>query len=414
MDTIPLGWPDNEMFINQTAYYLSCLFVLMASLWTAPLYADDHGDGDAAWQETIDHIQRTCLRAYPPEMLRAMTTVAEGENPTPGTDQIPESVDASPEEQENFLTSTIELDKGLFYPILLEDLIEALEQYVEPGVRFLDLGSGDGRVVFLASAMGAEATGIEYDPGMIEVSGKAMKALGDTVDPERIRFIEGDFFEHSWSGYDVIYYFDLTSFEHHALRQKIARELDPGARLLVGHQRAAFPGLALETLFPSVHVYRQPQSSMHDRSLSERCAAEVEEIHRFLEAWRNGAVARNDESFSRLSDAVARAFTYVGADGKALRRDAVLDRVRRGWGGWREPGGTAPGSGRIRIENLRTRFIEGPLAVVSYEEWHHVGGASQGRTTTALFRLEHGRPNDVAWVHLHQSELASGPRPGEP
>jgi hypothetical protein len=394
--------------VSATLLVFQCLLIVTASAWTGSVHAGETG----AWQDTIDNIQRTCLRTYPPEMLRAMTTKGEGEEQVPGTDEIPESVDASPEEQQQFLTSTIELDKGLFYPILLEDLFEAFKEYVKPGVRFLDLGSGDGRVVFLANAMGAEATGIEYDHGMVDVSKKAMKALGDTVDPGRVRFIEGDFFEQPWSGYDVIFYFDLTSFEHHALRQKIAEELDPGARLLVGHQQGAFPGLALETLFPSVHVYRQPQSSMRDGSLPGRCKKEVKEIHRFLEHWYNGAIERSEESFARLSDAVARGFNYVGTNGRVMRRDVLLDQVRRAWGSWRQPGSTDPGSGRFRIENLRIRLIEGPLTLVSYEEWHEVDGRSQGKMTSALFRLEHGRPNRVAWSHLHQSEIPSGPRPG--
>ena len=367
------------------------------------------GQEDKAWQETLDHIQRTCLRTYPPEMLRAMTTQGEGDEQVAGTDEIPETVDASPEEQQAFLTSTIELDKGLFYPILLEDLSAAFEEYVKPGVRFLDLGSGDGRVVFLANAMGAEATGIEYDEGMVDISLKAMDALGETVDPERIRFITGDFFEQSWSGYDVIFYFDLTSFEHHALRQKIARELDPGARLLVGHQQGAFPGLALETRFPSVHVYRQPQSSMRDATFTGRCTEEIVEMHRHLEAWFSGSAPRGEDGLAHLEAALSRSFVYVGADGKSVRRAELLRQLRRDRALWRRPGHAKPAEGRIRIENIQVRLVEGPLALVSYEEWQDVQGESRGRASTALFRLEHERPNRVAWVYLHQSALPSGP-----
>ena len=390
---------------------LQALFVLAAWMGASPLLGEEtaRAAGQEAgqvadWQSALDTIQRTCLRAYPPELLRTMTAEGEADAATGGTDEIPQSIDASPSDQQDFLTSTAELEKGLFYPIRLEDMLEAFEEYVKPGVRFLDLGSGDGRAVFLANVMGADATGIEYDPGMVAVSRKAMEALGETVDTERIHFIEGDFFKQPWSGYDVIFYFDLSSFEHHELRQKIARELDPGARLLVGHQQATFPGLALENRFKSVHVYRQPQSSMRDTSLAKRCTLEVEELHRFLENWRNGAVADNDDNFKRLSDVVSRSFHYIGPDGKVMRHRALLNQLRRDWGRWR-PGNHAPGHGRIRIENLRVRLIEGPLVLVSYDEWQDVGGASQGKSSSALFRLEHGLPNRVAWMHLHQSAL---------
>ena len=374
------------------------LAILVASAWSQPLGAESTEDHQAL----IDEIQRECLRTYPPEMLRAMTAKTQGEG---GTDEIPEAVDAAPENQHEFLTSTIDLDKGLFYPIQLEDLLDTFETYVEPGGRFLDLGSGDGRVVFLAAALGAEATGIEYDKGMVDLSKKALARLGERIDAERVRFIEGDFFKQSWSGYDVIFYFDLTSFEHHELRQKISKELDPGARFLVGHQQGAFPGLALETVFESVHVYRQPNSSMRDASLSDRCKKEAMEAHQFLADWFNAAVGNGEEAFARYGDVLARGFNHVGPDGRLSSRQSHLAQVRQHYGAWRKPGSEEPGNGRIRIENFRIRIVDGPVVLANYEEWHDVDGAHRGTINTVLFRLEHGLPNRVSWFHLHRSEM---------
>ena len=206
-------------------------------------------------QATLDRIQRECLRAYPPDVLAEMAA---------GSEEIPAEVEADPKAQMQFLSREIPLDKGLFYPSLLEELLPVFQQYVFPGTRFLDLGSGDGRALFLANVLGADAVGIEYDEEMVEVSLRARDALEGLVDPDRVRVIQGDFFESSWSGYDVVYYFDLSSFEGDRLRQKIARELDPGAVLLVGHEQKPFPGLELEASFPDwrrlpdVKAYRQP------------------------------------------------------------------------------------------------------------------------------------------------------------
>ena len=207
----------------------------------------------------LDRIQRECLRAYPDDLLAEMAS---------GANEIPAEVEADPEAQMRFLDKEVARDKGLFYPILLEDLLPAFDSYVSPGARFLDLGSGDGRVVFLARVLGARATGIEYDEKLAALSRRALAALADIVDRDGVEIVQGDFFDSSWSGYDVVFYFDQSSFAQDRVRAKLRRELDPGAVLLVGHEQAPFPGLVLEAAFPSleaphpeVKVYRRPPAS---------------------------------------------------------------------------------------------------------------------------------------------------------
>ena len=206
-------------------------------------------------QAVIDRIQRECLRAYPADLLAEMAS---------GASEIPEEVEADPKAQMRFLDKEVARDKGLFYPILLEDLLPAFERYVAPDSRFLDLGSGDGRVVFLARALGARATGIEFDAKLVELSRRALATLAGSVDPDGVRIVQGDFFEACWSGYDVVFYFDQSSFAQDRVREKLRRELDPGAVLLVGHEQAPFPGFELEAAFPDleashpeVKVYRR-------------------------------------------------------------------------------------------------------------------------------------------------------------
>ena len=127
------------------------------------------------------------------------------------------------------------------------------ERYIKPGVRFLDLGSGDGRVVFLANLLGAHSTGIEWDPMLLEVSLDAQRELADLAGGERIEFGQGDFFEMSWAPYDVIFYYESSSVEHERLRRKIKKDLAPGARLIVGHEIYPFEGAK----FKNMLVYRQ-------------------------------------------------------------------------------------------------------------------------------------------------------------
>jgi len=200
-------------------------------------------------ENVVDRIQRECLRAYPPEVRAKMAS---------GQMEIPAAVEADPEAQMQFLDKELEVDKGLFYPSLLEEVLPPFERYVTAGTRFLDLGSGDGRVVFLANVLGAQATGIEWESDLVAVSLAAEKALADLVDPERIEFIQGDFFAHSWAGYDVIFYFDTGSSEHARLRRKLREELGPEARLIVGHEIVPFEGFELEAEYKTMKVFRRP------------------------------------------------------------------------------------------------------------------------------------------------------------
>ncbi len=179
-----------------------------------------------------------------------------------GATEIPEVVESDPKAQMQFLDKEIARDKGLFYPILLEDMLPAFERYVSSGKRFLDLGSGDGRVVFMAGMLGADAVGIEYDKQLVKISRRAGKALRDIVDSKHWRIKKGDFFKSPWSGYDVIFFFDLSSFEPDRVRQKLQREMDPRALLIVGFEQAPFPGLELverdRPKHPTITIYRQP------------------------------------------------------------------------------------------------------------------------------------------------------------
>lgn len=218
----------------------------------APVLALAAGAGPPPRQEALDRIQRECLRAYPADLLAAMAS---------GVREVPGEVEADPRAQMQFLDKEIPLDKGLFYPVLLEDMLPAFERYVGPGVRFLDLGSGDGRVVFMANVLGADAVGIEYDKKMVKISRRAARTLQDLLDADRVRIVKGDFFASPWSGFDVIFFFDLSSFEPGRVRRKLKREMDPGAILIVGFEQAPFPGLEVlerdRPQHPTITVYRQ-------------------------------------------------------------------------------------------------------------------------------------------------------------
>jgi precorrin-6B methylase 2 len=91
----------------------------------------------------------------------------------------------------------------------------------------MDLGSGDGRTVITAAKRGARATGIEYNPSMVDLSKRNAAAAGLG---ERAQFLKADLFETDLSKATVITMFLLPSINL-KLRPKIL-DLKPGTRVV--------------------------------------------------------------------------------------------------------------------------------------------------------------------------------------
>mmetsp|Transcript_11326 Transcript_11326/g.24155 ORF Transcript_11326/g.24155 Transcript_11326/m.24155 type:complete len:287 (+) Transcript_11326:46-906(+) len=208
--------------------------------FSSPQPSSSRSKGAVVDKAAIEAIQRECLRAYPKPLLSILTKNT--------TEVIPDDVDEEPQRQMAFLTTEHKTTKGLFYPSLLDELLPPMRSYISEGTRFLDLGSGDGRMLFVASALGAHATGVEYDGDMIKHSKTALSALSSKsiVDPNRINIIQGDFFDIDFSEFDVLFYFDIGCTDNIGLKKKIEQELAPNARLLIAHEQQPFPFSGLE------------------------------------------------------------------------------------------------------------------------------------------------------------------------
>jgi len=98
---------------------------------------------------------------------------------------------------------------------------------VTPDDVVFDLGSGDGRTVIAAAKRGATATGIEYDPEMVELSKRNAAAAGVS---DKARFVKADLFETDLSKATVITMF-LLQHINMELRPKLL-ELTPGTRVV--------------------------------------------------------------------------------------------------------------------------------------------------------------------------------------
>jgi len=90
---------------------------------------------------------------------------------------------------------------------------------------FVDLGSGDGKVVMIASLF-TNAVGIEVDDELIKTARKIAKKLKIGAD-----FIQTDFLEANVSEYDII--FINPDQPMYAVEKKLRNEMTPEQRLIV-------------------------------------------------------------------------------------------------------------------------------------------------------------------------------------
>ena len=93
--------------------------------------------------------------------------------------------------------------------------------------NFIDLGSGDGKVVLIASLFGVNAVGIEFDRDLLKSSIKIKNSLD-----LKAKFIQGDFLQHDLSKYDFIFINPDKGFEK-GLEDKLLKEMNPKAKLFV-------------------------------------------------------------------------------------------------------------------------------------------------------------------------------------
>ena len=71
--------------------------------------------------------------------------------------------------------------------------------------NFLDLGSGDGKVVMIASLFGLKATGIEYDKWLVENTLKIRNSLMHLPHVRKTKFLQKNYYDHDFSNYDIVF-----------------------------------------------------------------------------------------------------------------------------------------------------------------------------------------------------------------
>jgi SAM-dependent methyltransferase len=195
----------------------------------------------------LRRIQTTCFALYPPEMLRQMS----------GSDaQAPETIRDDPRGQVKYLKTEERVARGLFYPSILEDLLPAFTATVRPDARLLDLGSGDGRVVFMAALLGARAEGVEFDRSLHRIALEARGRLRDRVDPAHAVLRRGDFFAEDFRPYNILFYYGSGCSLESRLLDKLRREMNDSAVLILAYPATPPAGFRRLADYAGVGLYR--------------------------------------------------------------------------------------------------------------------------------------------------------------
>ncbi|XP_040277242.1 adenine nucleotide translocase lysine N-methyltransferase-like isoform X1 [Bufo bufo] len=96
--------------------------------------------------------------------------------------------------------------------------------------RLVDLGSGDGRLVFAAASMGFHGTGYELNSFLINWA--KVKAYRRGISQEQATFLKQDFWKADLSKYNHVTVFLAPSVVE-TLKKKLAEELPDNARVIV-------------------------------------------------------------------------------------------------------------------------------------------------------------------------------------
>jgi SAM-dependent methyltransferase len=120
-------------------------------------------------------------------------------------------------------------DGSVPFVVTPPEIVERMMRMADVGVgdTLIDLGSGDGRIVIAAARRGANALGVDLDPGLVRLATENASKAGVAG---RARFAVRDIFDTDLSRASVVAFYLLPEFNAKLLPRLLA--LKPGTRIV--------------------------------------------------------------------------------------------------------------------------------------------------------------------------------------
>jgi len=122
---------------------------------------------------------------------------------------------------------------------------------VRPGMKAVDIGSGDGRIVIAMAKRGIEAHGYEINPVLVWISRRNIKRAGLE---HLAKIYRKDLWNANFSHYDIVTLFGV-SYIMKRLEKKLQSELKPGAQVV--SMGFAFPSWPPSDKRGNIFLYRR-------------------------------------------------------------------------------------------------------------------------------------------------------------
>ncbi|MDD5618211.1 MAG: hypothetical protein PHG69_03875, partial [Candidatus Omnitrophica bacterium] len=117
-----------------------------------------------------------------------------------------------------YRTKAMEERRTVSGEFAVTDIDSAVEIFkvieLKKGDKFVDLGSGDGRIVFVAALFGAEAVGVEIDDELCGFAEEIKKELSEFMDVTKVSFVRGDIRYFDASEFNVVYWAETETLEN--------------------------------------------------------------------------------------------------------------------------------------------------------------------------------------------------------
>jgi len=124
------------------------------------------------------------------------------------------------------------------------------------------------------------------------------------------------------------------------------------------------------------------------------CRENIEELHRFIEAWLLGSVEKSRERFQYFDDALDEKFIIIHPSGELQAKSDITCDL---WNAY----GARSKQFSITIRNITVRSASENFCIMTYEEWQ-TGMEKSARISTVVFRRSEDN-NKIYWFHLHET-----------